>query len=84
MEFHSKIQRLFGHESKEEKLRNYIATLIKREKLAGYQETKFCDPKYTALINYTREHLPNDPNVKVFIYIFIIFLYIFFFNLYII
>ncbi|XP_061935632.1 probable citrate synthase 2, mitochondrial [Apis cerana] len=64
MEFHSKIQRLFGHESKEEKLRNYIATLIKREKLAGYQETKFCDPKYTALINYTREHLPNDPNVK--------------------
>lgn len=70
MEFHSKIQRLFGHESKEEKLRNYIATLIKREKLAGYQETKFCDPKYTALINYTREHLPNDPNVKVFIYIY--------------
>ncbi|XP_017766296.1 PREDICTED: probable citrate synthase 1, mitochondrial [Eufriesea mexicana] len=64
MEFQSKIQRLFGQETKEDKLRNYVATLIKRDKLIGYKKAKFCDPKYTVLINYARDYLPNDYNVK--------------------
>ncbi|XP_020723534.1 citrate synthase, mitochondrial isoform X1 [Bombus terrestris] len=64
MEFQRKIQRLLGQESKEEKLRNYITTIIQRDKLTGYKEAEICDPKYTVLENYAREHLPNDTGVK--------------------
>ncbi|XP_076766914.1 citrate synthase, mitochondrial [Xylocopa sonorina] len=63
-EFQTKIQRLFGRDSKEEKLRNYIATLIKSDKLIGYKVTEFCDPRYKALENYAKEYLPNDSSVK--------------------
>ncbi|KAK1118873.1 hypothetical protein K0M31_014644 [Melipona bicolor] len=64
MEFQRRIQRIFGQELKEEKLRNYIATLIRRDKLTGYKEAEFCDPKYIALENYAREYLPNDAGVQ--------------------
>lgn len=66
MEFQTKIQRLLGQESKEEKLRNYITSVIQRDKLTGYKEADICDPKYTVLENYAREHLPNDSGVKVY------------------
>lgn len=68
MEFQTGIQRIFGQELKEEKLRNYIATLIQRDKLTGYKEAEFCDPKYIALENYAREYLPNDSGVQVYMY----------------
>ena len=67
MEFQRGIQRIFGQELKEEKLRNYIATLIRRDKLTGYKEAEFSDPKYIALENYAREYLPNDFGVQVHI-----------------
>ncbi|XP_026674721.1 citrate synthase, mitochondrial-like [Ceratina calcarata] len=64
MEFQARLQRLFGRETKDEKLRNYVATLIKKDKLIGYKEGEFCDPRYTALLNYAREHIPNDTGLK--------------------
>ncbi|CAL7944441.1 unnamed protein product [Xylocopa violacea] len=63
-EFQTKIQRLFGRNSKEEKLRSYIATLIKRDKLIGYKVAEFCDPRYTTLENYAKEYMPNDSSIK--------------------
>ncbi|CAK9810720.1 Probable citrate synthase, mitochondrial [Anthophora quadrimaculata] len=64
MEFQTKAQSLFGQEPKEERLMNYVATLIKQDKLIGYTDSEYCDPRYTAILNYAREYLPNDTNVK--------------------
>lgn len=65
MEFQNKIQKLLGYEPKEEKLKNYATMLIKRTKLIGYKEVGFCDPRYSALLNYVREYLPDNLEVKV-------------------
>lgn len=64
MEFQTKIQVLLGQESKVDNLKNYM-TLIAKDKLIGYKETNFCDPRYTALTNYVKENIPDDSNVKV-------------------
>ncbi|XP_017793182.1 PREDICTED: citrate synthase, mitochondrial-like [Habropoda laboriosa] len=64
MEFQTKTRRLFGREPKEERLRNYAATLIKQDRLIGYVDSEYCDPRYTAILNYAREYLPNDTDVK--------------------
>ncbi|XP_043264972.1 probable citrate synthase 2, mitochondrial [Colletes gigas] len=63
MEFQTKIQSLLGRESKEEHLTNYV-TLIAKDKLIGFKETDVCDPRYTALINYVNENMPNDFDTK--------------------
>ncbi|XP_076671726.1 citrate synthase, mitochondrial-like isoform X4 [Andrena cerasifolii] len=64
MEFQTEVQSLLGRELKEEKLKSCMANLIEKDKLVGYKETKFYDPRYTALLNYARDYLADDPDVK--------------------
>lgn len=65
MEFQTEVQSLLGRELKEEKLKSCMANFVEKDKLIGYKETKFCDPRYTALLNYARDYLPDDSDVKV-------------------
>ncbi|XP_034183891.2 putative citrate synthase, mitochondrial isoform X1 [Osmia lignaria lignaria] len=64
MEFQNKIQQFLGHEPKEEKLKDYLGTLIKRNALIGYKEAELGDPRYNALMNYSREYMPDDSEIK--------------------
>ncbi|XP_076243547.1 putative citrate synthase 2, mitochondrial [Calliopsis andreniformis] len=64
MAFQKKVQSDLGHQPKEEKLKNYVTTLMKREQLIGYKKVEFCDPRYSALLNYVKEHVPDDSEVK--------------------
>ncbi|XP_076227656.1 putative citrate synthase 2, mitochondrial [Nomia melanderi] len=63
MEFQSKIQGLLGRESKEENIKNYV-TLIAKDKLIGCKETEISDPRYSALLHYTMENMPDNSDVK--------------------
>ena len=64
VEFQNKIQQFLGHEPKEEKLKDCLGTLIKRNALIGYKEAELSDPRYNALMNYSREYMPDDSEIK--------------------
>ncbi|XP_078052101.1 putative citrate synthase 2, mitochondrial [Augochlora pura] len=63
MEFQSKIQALLGRESKEENIQNYV-TLLAKDKLIGCKETNVPDPRYTALLHYVMENIPDNSGVN--------------------
>ncbi|XP_076398393.1 citrate synthase, mitochondrial isoform X2 [Megachile rotundata] len=64
MEFQTKIQQYWGHEPKEEKLKDYLGTLIKNKELIGYRKAEFCDSRYIAMLNYVKESMPDNPDIK--------------------
>ncbi|KAG7196733.1 hypothetical protein KM043_013993 [Ampulex compressa] len=64
MEFQAKLQSSFGWKPEAEHLKNFMAALIEGSTLIGHKESTYCDPRYTALLNYARKHLPEDPNIK--------------------
>ncbi|XP_076288165.1 putative citrate synthase 2, mitochondrial [Lasioglossum baleicum] len=63
MEFQSKIQGLLGREAKEENIKNYV-TLIAKDRLTGCKETGVSDPRYSALLHYVMENLPDNSDVN--------------------
>ncbi|KAG5317234.1 CISY1 synthase, partial [Pseudoatta argentina] len=41
-----------------------ITYIYIRYKLIGHKEADFCDPRYTALLHYAKQHLPNNSELK--------------------
>lgn len=65
MELQRKIRNMLGRTWTENALETCVLNLSSSDKLIGHKEADFCDPRYTALLNYAREYLPDNPEIKV-------------------
>ena len=61
----TKIKNTLGQTWTEHALQTCVLNLLSRDKLIGYKQADFCDPRYTALLHYAKQHLPNNSEVKV-------------------
>lgn len=61
----TKVQNTLGQAWTEHALRSRVLNLWSRDKLIGHKEADFCDPRYTTLLNYARQYLPDNPEIKV-------------------
>ncbi|XP_058810865.1 citrate synthase, mitochondrial-like [Phymastichus coffea] len=65
MDFLMKLQNAVGREPKNDILRNFLSSLIdKRFQIAGHKIAQFEDTRYTVLRNFVKNHVPNDPEIK--------------------
>ncbi|XP_018044444.1 PREDICTED: probable citrate synthase 2, mitochondrial [Atta colombica] len=60
----TKIKNTLGRTWTEHALQTCVLNLLSRDKLIGYKQADFCDPRYTALLHYAKQHLPNNSEVK--------------------
>ncbi|XP_011705944.1 PREDICTED: probable citrate synthase 2, mitochondrial [Wasmannia auropunctata] len=63
-ELQAKIKNTLGRTWTEQALKACVLNLWSRDKLIGHKEADFCDPRYTALLNYAKQHLPNNTEIK--------------------
>ncbi|XP_020289299.1 probable citrate synthase 2, mitochondrial isoform X2 [Pseudomyrmex gracilis] len=63
-ELQRKIRNMLGRTWTENALEACVLNLSSGDKLVGHKEADFCDPRYTALLNYAREYLPDNPEIK--------------------
>jgi len=64
-ELQAKIKNTLGQTWTEHALKTCVLNLWSKDKLIGHKETDFCDPRYTALLNYAKQHLPNNSQIQV-------------------
>lgn len=64
-EFQRKIKNALGRTWTEHALKACVMNLWNRDKLPGHKRADFCDPRYTALLHYAKQHLPDNSEVKV-------------------
>ncbi|XP_014601850.1 PREDICTED: probable citrate synthase 2, mitochondrial isoform X2 [Polistes canadensis] len=64
MEFQEKIKSALGTEPKEEMLQHFLLSFIEENKLIGYKETQFLDPRYAALLNHVKTYLPGNTEIE--------------------
>ncbi|KAK2580102.1 hypothetical protein KPH14_012380 [Odynerus spinipes] len=64
MEFQENVKNVLGTEPKEETLKDYLTSFIERDEVIGHKEAQFGDPRYEALLNHVKTHLPGDTEVK--------------------
>ncbi|XP_018359351.1 PREDICTED: probable citrate synthase 2, mitochondrial isoform X1 [Trachymyrmex cornetzi] len=60
----TKIKNTLGRTWTEDALKTCVLNLLSRDKLIGHKEADFCDPRYTALLHYAKQHLPNNSEIK--------------------
>ncbi|XP_014483178.1 PREDICTED: probable citrate synthase 2, mitochondrial [Dinoponera quadriceps] len=41
-----------------------VLSLCGKDKLIGHKEAECCDPRYTVLLNYAKQYLPDNPEIK--------------------
>ncbi|XP_011057327.1 PREDICTED: probable citrate synthase 2, mitochondrial, partial [Acromyrmex echinatior] len=63
-ELQTKIKNTLGRTWTEHALKTCVLNLLNRYKLIGHKEADFCDPRYTALLHYAKQHLPNNSELK--------------------
>ncbi|XP_070155153.1 citrate synthase-like [Polyergus mexicanus] len=63
-ELQTKVQNTLGQAWTEHALRTRVLNLWSRDKLIGHKEADFYDPRYTALLDYARQHLPDNSDIK--------------------
>ncbi|KAL6428166.1 hypothetical protein ACFW04_008490 [Cataglyphis niger] len=63
-ELQTKVQNTLGQAWTEQALRTHVLNLCSRDKLIGHKEADFSDPRYTALLDYSRQHFPNNFEIK--------------------
>ncbi|KAG5343906.1 CISY1 synthase, partial [Acromyrmex charruanus] len=63
-ELQTKIKNTLGRTWTEHALKTCVLNLLSRYKLIGHKEADFCDPRYTALLHYAKQHLPNNSELK--------------------
>ncbi|XP_018347370.1 PREDICTED: citrate synthase, mitochondrial-like isoform X2 [Trachymyrmex septentrionalis] len=54
------LENILGRTWTEHALKTCVLNLLNRDKLIGYKVADFCDPRYTALLHYAKQHLPNS------------------------
>lgn len=65
MDFLVQLQNAVGREPKNEILHSFVNSLIdKRFPIAGHKMSQFEDTRYTVLQEYVKNHVPNDPEIK--------------------
>lgn len=68
MEFLVQLQNAVGRKPKNDTLRNFVNTLIdKRFQIAGHKISQFEDTRYMVLREFVKNHVPNDPEIKVLV-----------------
>ena len=66
MDFLVQLQNAVGREPKKDILRNFVNALIdKRFQIVGHKISQFEDTRYTVLRDFVKNHVPNDPEIKV-------------------
>lgn len=64
-ELQTKIRNAIGQTWTEHTLTDRVLSFCDKDKLIGHKEAKCCDPRYTVLLNYAKQYLPNNPEIKV-------------------
>lgn len=62
----TKVRNVLGRTWTERTLKACVLNFWSRDKLIGHKKADICDPRYTALLNYAKQHLPDHPEVKVY------------------
>jgi len=65
-ELQMKARSMIGPTWTEQTLKPCILNLWDRDKLIGHKEADICDPRYTALLNFAKQHLPDNSELKVY------------------
>jgi len=65
-ELQMKARSMLGPTWTEQTLKPCILNLWDRDKLIGHKEADICDPRYTALLNFAKQHLPDNSELKVY------------------
>jgi hypothetical protein len=65
-ELQMKARSMLGPTWTEQTLKPCILNLWDRNKLIGHKEADICDPRYTALLNFAKQHLPDNSELKVY------------------
>ncbi|XP_018396653.1 PREDICTED: probable citrate synthase 2, mitochondrial isoform X2 [Cyphomyrmex costatus] len=64
-ELQKKIKNTLGRTWTEHALKTCVLNLLsRRDKLIGHKEADFCDPRYTALLHYAKQHLASNSEIK--------------------
>nr|XP_012224555.1 PREDICTED: probable citrate synthase 1, mitochondrial [Linepithema humile] len=63
-ELQTKAQNILGRTWTEHALKACVLNLWSRDKLIGHKEADFCDPRYTALLNYAKQYFPDNTEIK--------------------
>lgn len=65
MEVQTKIRNMLGRTWTERALEACVLNLFHRDNLTGHREAESGDPRYAALLNHARKHLPDNSEIKV-------------------
>ncbi|EZA49338.1 hypothetical protein DMN91_000390 [Ooceraea biroi] len=63
-ELQTTVRSTLGRTWTERTLEACVLNLWSRDKLMGHKKTDICDPRYTALLNYAKQHLPDNSELK--------------------
>lgn len=64
-ELQTKIKHALGRTWTEDALKACVMNFWSRDKLPGHKRADFCDPRYTELLHYAKQRLPDNSEVKV-------------------